>query len=89
MNYFGTIKNYFRNVWFLWALCVALNIITFLFLYFKIHPGQKTLALHYNVLVGVDWYGSGKNLYFIPSVGLAILIVNFVLYRSIKNRQDF
>ncbi|HYV33802.1 MAG TPA: hypothetical protein VE973_03060 [Candidatus Limnocylindria bacterium] len=83
------LKSYFTNVWFLWALCLIFNIITFLFIYFKIHPGNKTLALHYNVLVGVEWYGKGKNLYFIPGVGLLISGVNFVLYRSFKNNEVF
>lgn len=78
------IKFYFSNIWFLWTLCLVLNIITFLFLYFKIHPGNKPLALHYNVLVGVEWYGKGKNLFFIPAVGLAISTVNFILYRAFK-----
>lgn len=89
MDFISIIKNYFRNVWFLWALSLTLNIITFLFLYFKIKPGQSPLALHYNVLVGVLWYGPGRNLYFIPAIGMAILIVNFTLFRAIKNRQDF
>ena len=83
------LKMYFFNIWFLWAVCFILNIITFLFIYFKIHPGNKTLALHYNVLVGVEWYGKGKNLYFIPGVGAVITAVNFVLYRALKNEPDF
>lgn len=77
------------NVWFLWSACLIFNIITFLFIYFKIHPGNKTLALHYNVLVGVEWYGPGKNLYFLPAVGLAICGVNFTLYRALKDNKNF
>jgi hypothetical protein len=77
------------NIWFLWALCLIFNIITFLFIFFKIHPGNKTLALHYNVLVGVQWYGKGKNLYFLPAIGFVISAVNFTLFRSIRNNKDF
>ena len=88
-NWAEKIKMYFTNVWFLWSVCILLNIITFLFLYFKIHPGNKTLALHYNVLVGVEWYGKGKNLYFIPGVGTAISAVNFTLYKALKNDEYF
>jgi hypothetical protein len=83
------IRVWILNVWFLWALCLIFNIITFLFIYFKINPGSRTLALHYNVLVGVQWYGSGKNLYFIPVVGLAVSAVNFVLYRALKDNKNF
>ena len=83
------IKFYFTNIWFLWAWCLILNIITFLILYFKIHPNNQTLALHYNVLAGVLWYGKGKNLYFIPAVGLAVSAVNLVLYQKLKDSQNF
>lgn len=83
------IKIWLSDIWFLWSLCLIFNIITFLFIYFKIHPGNKTLALHYNVLIGVQWYGKGKNLYFIPGVGLAISAVNFILYKALKNNKIF
>jgi hypothetical protein len=83
------LKPYFLNIWFLWALCLIFNIITFLFIYFKIHPDNQNLALHYNVLVGVETYGNGKNLYFIPGVALAISAVNFVIYKALKNGGKF
>jgi hypothetical protein len=83
------IRIWLSNVWFLWALCLIFNIITFLFIFFKIHPGDKTLALHYNVLIGVQWYGKGKNLYFIPVAGLAISAVNFILYKTLRDNKIF
>lgn len=83
------LKIYFSNIWFLWSLCLIFNIITFLFIYFKINPGQQTLALRYNILVGVEWYGKGTNLYLIPGVGLIISGVNFILFKALKNNQDF
>ena len=89
MNWYKKIKTLFTKIWFLWLACLAFNIITFLFIYFKISPGNKTLALHYNILVGVDRYGSGKNLYFLPGIGLVISAVNFVLYRAFKDGEDF
>ncbi|MBI5530144.1 MAG: hypothetical protein HY918_01445 [Candidatus Doudnabacteria bacterium] len=83
------IKLYFTNIWFLWVLCLIFNIITFLFILIKISPGEQTLALRYNVLAGVEWYGKGKNLYFIPGVGLVITGVNFTLFRALKNNENF
>jgi hypothetical protein len=89
LNWAEKVKTWISNVWFLWGLCLIFNIITFLFIFFKIHPGDKTLALHYNVLVGVQWYGKGKNLYFIPAVGLAISAVNFTLYKALRDDKFF
>lgn len=81
--------NYFKEIWFLWVLCLLVNIITFLTIYFKIQPTDRPLALHYNVLVGVEWYGSGLNLYYIPAIGLAITAINFFLYRALRNNENF
>ena len=89
LNFSDKLKFFFSNIWFLWAACLILNIITFLILYFKIHAGNQTLALHYNVLVGVEWYGKGKNLYFIPAVGVAISAVNFTLFSRLKDSANF
>lgn len=77
------------KIWFLWAVGLLLNIITFLFIYFKIQPSGQTLALHYNVLVGVEWYGKGTNLFLIPLVGLLISLVNFTLLKTLKEGKNF
>lgn len=73
----------------LWVLALSLNIITFLLIYFKIHPKTAPLALHYNVLTGVDLFGKGTDLYKLPTVGLIILAVNFILGRLLRRQQDF
>src|SRR6185436_15354883 len=83
------LNKYFGNVLFLWALCLIFNIITFLFIFYKIRSGTQTLILHSNVLVGAEWYGKGKNLYFLPTIGLAILVVNFILYKKLKGSSIF
>ena len=86
---FDRLKSFLVQTRVLWLVCLLLNIITFLFIYFKIRPGIKPLALHYNVLIGVEWYGTGRNLYFIPAIGLAIILINFILYRAFKKTPDF
>ena len=60
-----------------------------IFSFFQNSPRTQNLALHYNVLVGVEWYGKGRNLYFIPGIGLAITAVNFTLYRALKDNRFF
>ena len=68
---------------------VGAYIITFLFVYYKIHPSGKTLALRYNVVIGVDWYGKSKNLYTLPGIGAGILIINFALSRRLVRAGNF
>ena len=79
----------YDKVLFLWLACFAFNIITLLFVHYKINSSGPTLALHYNVIFGVDWYGAGKNLYTIPLVGFIITIVNLFLYRTLKKQGMF
>ncbi len=85
------LKNTFsilKNVSVLWGICIIINIITFLYIYIKIAPGTQTLALHYNVLVGVELFGKGRDLYLIPAAALIITAVNFTLYKFIKINKD-
>jgi hypothetical protein len=60
-----------------------------LWIFFKIHPGNSTLALHYNVLIGVEWYGKGKNLYFIPGIGFLVALVNYIFYKALNDKGSF
>ena len=79
----------FFNIWFLWGICFTINSIAFLFVYYKINPSSKTLALHYNVLVGVDLYGKGLNLYSIPALAFFLSIVNLIFFKALKNDKSF
>ena len=89
LNLRENLRNYFFSIWFLWTFSLVLNIITFLYIFYKIHPGNKTLALRYNILVGVEWYGEGKNLYLVPGIGLIVLIINFYLYKAFRDNKNF
>ncbi len=92
MSKLGIDLAFFRKldkVWFLWLSALIVNIIALLLIIYKIHPGGQILALHYNVVFGVDWYGSGNNLYSIPFIGFAILVMNFILYRALQKQQMF
>jgi hypothetical protein len=87
-NFFKKISPYFSNVLFLWMVCLAINIITFVYIFFKIRPGKQTMALNYNVLIGVETFGKGINLYFIPAVGILILIINWLLFKFVKSNKN-
>ncbi len=76
-------------IWFLWGISIVLNIITLLFVQFKIGTEGNAIALKYNVIAGVEWYGAGFNLYLIPLVAFLITAVNFILFKMISNKKEF
>lgn len=71
----------------IWIFSFIVNIITLSWIFFKIQPNSKTIALHYNAITGVDWYGEGYNLYLIPFSGFVILFLNLFLYNKFKNNK--
>jgi hypothetical protein len=79
-----------RVILFLWVLSLAECIISFSVIAFKIRPKLSgTLALHYNVVVGVDLFGKGYYLYQIPLIGLLFILINFFLYYRLGRRGSF
>lgn len=85
-------KNYIntRYFLFLWPISLLVNIITFLIIRYKLEGNsENSVALKYNIISGVEWFGQGKNLYLIPVVGFFILLINYVLFNSLKNTEAF
>lgn len=79
-----------KKVWFLWALCLILNIIALLLVYFKVGSlPNKTIVLHYNVILGVDTYGQAKYLYQIPAAAFFVTALNYFFYILIKKSKMF
>lgn len=72
---------------FLWFFAVVISSITFLFIYYKIKPSDAPLALHYNIIVGVDLLGKGTDLYKLPIISFAIIGVNVLLSQLLKRWQ--
>lgn len=78
------------RILFLWYGSAILVIITFFLVQFKIRPhGDFPVALHYNVLIGVDAFGRGAAVYIIPAASLFVLAFNFLLYKSLARREKF
>lgn len=85
-------KNYIntRIFLFLWSVSFLFNIITFLIIRYKLGGNsESSVALKYNIISGVEWFGQGRNLYLIPVVGFFVFIINLVLFRSLKNTEPF
>jgi uncharacterized membrane protein YjdF len=73
----------------LWSAAVILFIVTLAAVYFKINNAPETIALRYNVIVGVNEIGNKYELVKIPVTGLAITIANYTLARFQKFDKNF
>lgn len=78
-----------RNVWFQLGLALVLNIITWAYIYLKIKPTAEPIPLHYNIFYGIDFVDKGYFIYFIPAIGLVILILNYFLARYLRSKEEF
>jgi hypothetical protein len=67
-----------------WIIAISLFIVTLLAMFFKMHGAPATIAIRYNVLIGVNQVGSKYELLKIPMTGLVIGLVNFSLARFQK-----
>ncbi len=76
-------------VLFLWGTTVIVIIITFLAVFYKVRYAPQTLALHYNVIIGVDVLGARARLYQVPLTAVAIAGVNLALVKLLRLRQIF
>jgi hypothetical protein len=77
------------NLWFLEAISLVVNSISWAVLRFKIRPGSELLPLHYNIFYGTDAVGRGYQLYFVPLIGLFIFAVNVGFSLALERRDPF
>ena len=61
------------------ALAVGINIVSFGWLAYYIKPQEEQIFLHYNALFGVDLIGPWYKIYYLPTAGLLIIVVNTIL----------
>ena len=67
-----------------WGIAIVLFIITLIAVYFKMRGAPDSIALRYNVIVGVNEIGNRYELLKIPLTGLLIGGVNYSLTRLQK-----
>lgn len=72
-----------------WGIAIVLFIITLVAVYFKMRNAPDTVALRYNIIVGVNEIGNKYELLKIPATGLLIGIVNYALVRMQKFDRSF
>ncbi len=75
------LQEYFHSGLIQWVLIgsLILNVANWIFIAFFIRPVDFPIILHYNVYFGVDVIGSWWQMYFMPLIGLLILLVNAFL----------
>lgn len=69
------------------GVSLALNIIHWLVLYFKLKPGMSNVLLHYNVVYGSDLIGPGLYVYLVPAAALILLIINWTVASSFYKKE--
>ena len=68
----------------------ALNIINWLLVYYvNNNVSQNLVVLHYNVNLGVNLIGEARDIYIIPTLGLAFIVINFILLLNIFRKNNF
>ncbi len=82
------LKLYFKRipVVVLMGAGALLNVFSWVWLLLQIPRTAEQVFLHYTILFGVDQIGEPGQVYYVPLMGLALLIANFfggwVLYRK-------
>ncbi len=75
---------FFKDKGILFNLVFSLGLFIFylLFLYFKIQPQVDPIALRYSIYVGVSLIGPWYYVFYLPAIGLGIILINFSLAYS-------
>lgn len=75
------LKLFFKNKIVSWmvALNLFFNIANWVALWVFIKPVDSSIILHYNVYFGVDMTGNWKMAFVMPSIGLALFLINGLL----------
>jgi len=69
---------------------LALNIVNWLLVYYvNNNVSQNLVVLHYNVNLGVNLIGEARHIYIIPTLGLAFIVINFILLLNIFRKNNF
>lgn len=71
------------------VLSLLVNFLSWFWLFWQIPREDQQLFLHYNVLFGVDKVGSYAGVFVITIIGLALLIINYLLGWLMFNHDSY
>lgn len=75
------LKLFLKDKWMLAPLVVSglFNLSTWLYLGLAIKPRPEAVFLHYTVHFGVDLSGPWSQIFFLPLLGLILILINFIV----------
>ena len=79
----------YRVSWAMIGLALLLNLLTWLWVAWRIRPQTWPIFLHYNVLFGVDYVGEWWRVFAVPATGSVILLANFFLGWMLFGKDKF
>lgn len=82
---------YFKDKFIRWGLIISLflNLFLWVILYRKIPIQVEPIVLRYNIYVGINLIGSWWQVFYLPLIGLAIIIFNFLLAKMMLVKENF
>lgn len=70
------------------AASLLIQAFLWLFLFINIPQGEGQIFLHYNIVIGVDKVGNWWRIFYLPAIGVMVLLVNVIfglfVYRADK-----
>ncbi len=89
MNLIKNFKLKYNNFLFLWSLAIGLNIIALCLIFFQNGLNGNNVALKYSVNIGVLWYGGGNHLLALPTMGILMTLINYLIFTKLKPTSEF
>lgn len=82
---------YFKNKFCVIMLfnSLLLNFALWMLLYFKIKPSNFPIPLHYSIYFGIDNIDYWYKVFLVPGLGIAFLVLNFLLAIWFFNKEKF
>lgn len=68
-------------IFFALVLALLANAVMWIAIWRIVQPTDQPMILHYNVYFGIDAIGDWRNIYLMPALALAFLLVNVILSR--------
>lgn len=71
------------------GISALLNLLMWAWLIWRVPYGESQVFLHYNVLFGVDYIGQWWKMFFLPLMGIVIIMFNGAMGWVFFNRDKF